>query len=184
MGYNISVKEGDLLQEESADFIVNASNTRLILGSGVSLAFKRHCGIELQKEMDQALSECGGNLQPGDVVVTSSCKATNFTYVLHVAVMNYNRGVKNKNPTLDTIKIALENIERYVSFFYKKTNKSATLVLPLMGCGVGGLDKRKVINIYQKFFQQEVAFTCNVVIYGYTAEDYKLIRIYFLRVFG
>ena len=51
MSYQISIKQGNLLDEENATFIVNASNTRLILGSGVSMAFKRHCGIELQKVM-------------------------------------------------------------------------------------------------------------------------------------
>jgi len=43
MPYSIVIKQGNLLSEE-ADFIVNASNTKLILGSGVSMAFKRHCG--------------------------------------------------------------------------------------------------------------------------------------------
>lgn len=34
MSYQISIKQGDLLKEDNATFIVNASNTRLILGSG------------------------------------------------------------------------------------------------------------------------------------------------------
>lgn len=38
MSYVCSVKEGDLLNEEDATFIVNASNMRQILGSGASIA--------------------------------------------------------------------------------------------------------------------------------------------------
>ena len=51
MSYTFTVTQGDLLQEEGTTFIVNASNTRLILGIGVSMAFKEHCGNVLQQEM-------------------------------------------------------------------------------------------------------------------------------------
>ena len=177
MSYKVTIKQGDLLQER-ADFIVNPSNTRFLLGSGVSMAFKRACGIVLEQEMQQALKQFGGKVTQGDVLVTSSAKATNFTYALHVAVMNYNRGVRGdeKKPTLQTIQIALENIERILQHFYKKTQKTPILAIPLMGCGVGGLAKKEVINLYKQFFQKEIEFTCNVMVYGYTAEDYKLIR--------
>ena len=39
----IRLKYGNLVKEK-ATFIVNASNTQLILGSGVSKAFRQHCG--------------------------------------------------------------------------------------------------------------------------------------------
>lgn len=35
MNYKITIKEGNLLAEKDATFIVNASNTTMILGSGV-----------------------------------------------------------------------------------------------------------------------------------------------------
>jgi O-acetyl-ADP-ribose deacetylase (regulator of RNase III) len=63
MGYKVICKEGDLLQEMSATFIVNASNSRLILGSGVSMAFKRACGIELQGLMFEKLREFNRELE-------------------------------------------------------------------------------------------------------------------------
>jgi len=176
MAYTITVKQGNLLNEE-ADFIVNPSNTRLILGSGVSMAFKRHCGIELQKEMDAALEAVGGVLKQGDVVVTSSAGAKNFKYTLHVAVMNYNPGVRynEKNPTLETIQTALYNIENYLSEYAKKEQRRIKIALPLMGCGVGELDKGEVVKLYKRFFKRDVAFACEVVIYGYTQADYNLI---------
>ena len=176
MAYIIIIKQGNLLNEES-DFIVNPSNTKLLLGSGVSMAFKRHCGIELQKEMDAALEAAGGLLKQGDVVVTSSAGAKNFKYALHVAVMNYNPGVryKEKNPTLETIETALHNIENHLSEYAKKEQRKIKVALPLMGCGVGGLDKEDVIKLYKRFFERDVAFACEVVIYGYSKEDYKLL---------
>jgi len=178
MSYTLTVKQGNLLNEEDATFIVNASNTKLSLGSGVSMAFKRHCGIELQTEMTNKLNETGG-LKKGDVIATSSAKANNFIYALHVAVMDYNQGVRgeNKLPIIKDIENALLNIEAYLQWYQdKNTTKTMKLVLPLMGCGVGGLDKIEVINVYKRFFTKEVLLECEVVIYGYDVEDYTLIK--------
>lgn len=180
MAYFITIKQGNLLNE-NADFIVNASNTKLILGSGVSMAFKRHCGIELQNEMNSVLNSIDGELAQGDVVATSSGEATNFKYSLHAAVMNYNKGVKHneKNPTIETIEKALQNIENYLLWYAKNESSSMKLVLPLMGCGVGGLKKEDVIELYRKFFSKDIAINCEVVIYGYSKEDYQQIQILF-----
>lgn len=179
MSYKISVKQGNLLSEENATFIVNASNTKLILGSGVSMAFKRHCGLELQKEMTQQLDMLETPLKKGDVVATSSGSASNFKYALHVAVMDYNQGVRgdDKLPILTDIENALFNIESYSLWYVKKvSSRNIKLVLPLMGCGVGGLKKIDVVKLYKQFFLRENEFDCEVVIYGYNVEDYNVIK--------
>ena len=179
MGYKCVVQQGNLLSEEDATFIVNASNTKLLLGSGVSMAFTRHCGRRLQEEMLQSLTSIGESLEQGDVVATSSGDALNFKYALHAAIMNYNidtRGT-DKVPTLDVIQRSLMNIEEYLEWYANKNiNEPMKLVLPLMGCGVGGLDKGDVIELYHEFFIREVSFNCKVVIYGYTQEDYVLLH--------
>jgi len=179
LSYKVSAKQGNLLNEDNATFIVNASNTRLILGSGVSMAFKRHCGIELQKEMNFQLEKLNSPLKKGDVVATSPGSANNFEYALHVAILDYNQGVRgnDKLPILEDIESALTNIESYLKGYSKeKGSENIKLVLPLMGCGVGGLDKSDVIELYKKFFKREVAFKCTVVVYGYSIEDYELIN--------
>ena len=178
MSYYYSVKQGNLLQEQDATFVVNASNTQLILGSGVSMAFKRHCGNVLQDEMLQAYEKIDGDLLQGDVVATSSGEATNFKYALHAAVMNYNKGTKydKKIPTLEIIDKIMRNIEGYLKWYDEQSSKSMKLVLPLMGCGVGGLDKSEVIKKYKKFFDKEISFNCEVVVYGYDNADYELIK--------
>jgi len=177
MPYKCIIKQGNLLEEESATFIVNASNTKLVLGSGVSMAFRHHCGNILQQEMNIKLQTIG-KLQKGDVVATSSGNAKNFKYALHVAVMDYNEGVspEQKAPILQDIRSALKNIEKYVKWYIENKNtKDIKLVLPLMGCGVGGLNKDDVIKLYREFFCRDVAFECEVVIYGYNTPDYKKI---------
>ena len=167
MGYTLIAKEGNLLSEPDATFIVNASNTQLLLGSGVSMAFKRHCGIRLEAEMQEALARIEGGLSPGDVVATSSGKANNFRYALHVAIMNYNRGARSKRPTLQIIRTALEQIKGYLHWYARHHNEHITLVLPLLGCGTGGLDKRDVLGLYRDFFGRYVPFKCDVVVYGF-----------------
>ena len=179
MSYRYTAKQGNLLSEENATFIVNASNTRLILGSGVSMAFKRHCGLGLQKEMISQLDKLDSTLKKGDVVATSSGDASNFKYALHVAVMDYNQGVEEskKLPTLADIQNALVNIESYLEWYSKeKSNENIKLVLPLMGCGVGGLNKLDVIKLYISFFSRNISYEYEVVMYGHDIKDYKLIQ--------
>jgi len=182
MSYISTVKQGNLL-EENATFIVNASNTRLILGTGVSSAFKQHCGAKLQQEMLEIYQTVEKPIEQGTVFVTSSGEATNFKYALHASVMNYNLGSQytEKLPTLQVIHDILENIEGHLNWYTQDSKEIIKLVLPLMGCGVGGLDKETVINKYKSFFDREVAFNCEVVIYGYLKEDYELIKSIFIE---
>jgi len=173
MGYKITIKQGNLLECE-ADIIVNASNTKLLLGSGVSMAFKRHCDKALQEAMSNVLKDAK-ELHQGDVVATKSY-AKNFQIALHVAMMNYNKGVKGlqKMPTLKTIETALKNIEQFLKA-YAKNNQKVKIALPLLGCGIGALQKEDVIRCYKNFFRRDVAFDCEVILVGYRDEDYNII---------
>lgn len=179
MSYKITIKQGNIVEEPNAGFIVNASNTKLLLGSGVSMAFKRHCGAELQNEMTRLLHSKQCVIKQGKVCATLVKNIPNFRVVLHAIVMNYNNGA-NKNskaPTLKTIQSILENLESYLYDYYNfyPEKEKRKLVLPLLGCGVGGLNKSDVINIYKHFFNRTVDIDCEVVIYGYTKADYELI---------
>jgi len=183
MSYTCTVKQGNLLNERNATFIVNASNTTLVLGSGVSAAFRKKCGIQLQQEMFDKLQSLDQKLQKGDVIATSAGTATNFKYALHAELMDYNQGIngKAKLPNIDTINLILNNIEAYLQW-YSDNHKEETmkLVLPLMGCGVGGLNAKEVLGAYKSFFTKERSFDCEVVIYGHSTEDYDLARSIFL----
>jgi len=112
MPYTCTGKQGNLLNEENATFIVNASNTTLVLASEVSAAFRKKCGMQLQKEMFDKLESLEQKLQKGDVIATSSGDALNFKYALHAAVMDYIQGINSidKFPTIDTVNLILNNI--------------------------------------------------------------------------
>jgi len=161
MPYTCIIKQGNLLNEENATFIVNASNTTLVLGSGVSAAFRKKCGMRLEEEMFSKLRSLEQKLHKGDVIATSSGDTNNFKYALHAAVMDYNQGVngKGKLPVINDIKTILSNIEPYLQWYADNHEGEAVkLVLPLMGCGVGGLDKKEVLETYKTYFQKDVSF--------------------------
>lgn len=171
MSFDLVKIQGNLVTC-NADFIVNASNTELSLGSGVSMAFKRHCGNELQIEMNKAKSkifENGNTIFQGDVVATNSGKADNFKYALHAAIINYNKGVKytERKPTLDTIKSILSNTLPYLEWYSIQTSKEIKIVFPYLGCGAGGLDKTDVLKVFDDFVKQKFKFKCCFMICDY-----------------
>ena len=92
--YKITLKQSDLFQGKPADFIVTPSNTSLILGSGVSAAFRKVYGDELQKEMSKYAP-----IKQAEVVKTICPNHSEYKYVLHVAIMNYSSN--NSAPTYE-----------------------------------------------------------------------------------
>jgi appr-1-p processing enzyme family protein len=172
ISYKLFAKQGDLLTAK-ADFAVNPSNTAMLLGSGVSMAFKRKCGILLEKYMQDALKRCGA-ISQGDVIKTAS-NYDNFPHVLHAAVMNYTEKNKPKVPTIQTIKEILQNLQQILLL---EQEDNLTLAIPLIGCGIGGLEKSEVILEYKNFFlyQEKADKKCDVMVYGYNQSDFELIE--------
>lgn len=175
MSYHIVIKPGNLLDESAADYIVNPSNTILSLGTGVSGAFSSACGPALQEAMTQALHS-SGSIEQGDVVATPPGDCSRFRFVLHAAVMDYRPEARQVAPTLNTVRTILTKIEAVLADEAEKTNSPLTLVLPMMGTGVGGLDKEEVLKIYRDFFSRPVAFECSVTLYLHSERDFLLAK--------
>lgn len=187
MAYEFEVCQGNLAEDPST-FVVNSSNTLLQIGSGISAAFRKACGEDLQEIMGYAREEFeykAGKLHQGDVVLTDAAEANHFQYILHAVLMNYQAG-QDDHPSLSVIEQCLTNIHKIV----KETilshpnliqSNNIRLALPLLGTGEGGLDKKQVIALYRDFFihtQIDAKVTC--AIYGFTTEDYELIKSVFL----
>lgn len=175
MSYRVQIKQGNLLDEPTADFIVNPSNTILSLGSGVSGAFHRACGEPLQTAMTQKLRETGKRSK-GDVVVTEPGNCRKFRHVLHTCVMDYNTGAADPMPTLEDIRIILINISSILADFSATENSLVRLVMPLMGTGVGNLEKKRVLELYRAEFEKDVGFDCDVILYAHSDSDYRLMQ--------
>lgn len=170
------IKYGNLIKEK-ATFIVNASNTALILGSGVSKAFRQHCGGSFYQQELYKIKEQIKMINQGDVIISDSGVAKNFKYALHIAVMNYTDDAKSPFPTYQQIKQALNNT---ITIIENKTKvekiRNPKLVIPLLGCGTGGLKKEKVFFIIKNTFQK-TKINLEVVIYLHETKDYLKFKI-------
>ena len=177
MAYTIRAKHGSIFDEKYATYIVNPSNTRLLLGSGVSGAFLHECSKVLQEQMHRALLGIE-DIKQGDVVATSAGESKKFAIALHVVVMNYDQGVKQLDsyPTLQTISHALQNIELYLQWYAKHKSPTMKIVLPMIGCGVGRLPIQEVALMYKKFFAKDVEYDCEVIIYNLDAKNHEVVN--------
>lgn len=169
------MKYGNLIKE-SSDFIVNASNTELILGSGVSKAFREYCGGSFFQQslyiLKKKYIQEYGIIKQGDIILSDSGVAKNFKYSLHVAIMNYTDSNQIPFPTYKHIKKALENILSTVEEISIKENiKKPKITIPLIGTGTGGLKKERIYLLIKKILNQ-TKNDLEVIVYFYTKKDF------------
>jgi len=151
------------IKEQKGDYIVNPSNTILSLGSGVSGVLRMMCP-ELQDVMNEYLNR-NGYLNPSDIAVTPyPCKE--FKWAIHAAVMDYRNNAIEVNPDYERIEKICKNISEFLD------EKEAKVITPLLGTGVGGLDKKKVFNIMKKYF---LPLKVDVILVVHKKSDFNLI---------
>jgi len=119
-GVKIVVIKGDLT-EQRVDAIVNAANSRFIMGGGVAGAIKRKGGVEIEKE---AMAK--GPVSPGEAVITGAGRLP-CRYVIHAATMGINLQTDQ-----DKIRKATRN-----ALLRAEENRLESLAFPALGCGVG-----------------------------------------------
>lgn len=117
---------GDIAHHR-ADVIVNASNTVLVLGSGVSAAIRKAAAPELQEEMYRSAP-----LPWGQVAVTEPFGLP-ASYLFHAAVIDRNR---TTGPAV--VRACLANV-----FLRAEELGVRSIALPALGTGAGGLDLRE-----------------------------------------
>ena len=137
------VVKGDI-RNFRGDYIVNPSNTVLKLGSGVSGVLKMMCP-KLQDVMDEYVAKYVF-LNPGDIAITVY-PCDGYEYAIHAAVMDYRVNAINIAPDYERIEKICKNIAHFLE------DKKALVITPYLGTGVGGLEKEKVKNIMQKYFE-------------------------------
>ncbi len=117
----IEIIQGDITKIE-ADAIVNAANSRLIMGGGVAGAIRRAGGDEINEE---AIKK--GPIPIGEAAVTGAGRLK-AKYVIHGAVMGL-----DFYTDADKIKAATEN-----SLKRAEELKLKSIAFPAFGTGVGG----------------------------------------------
>jgi O-acetyl-ADP-ribose deacetylase (regulator of RNase III) len=141
----VEIIKGDI-KDFKGDYVVNPSNTILQLGSGVSGVLRRMCP-PLQDEMNKYVKK-HGFLNPGDIIITVY-PCDEYKYTIHAAVMDYRKGAFQVMPTYERIEKICKNIINSI--------KEGLIITPLLGTGVGGLDKDKVLEIMKSYFQKSSA---------------------------
>ncbi|MCI0454770.1 MAG: macro domain-containing protein [Candidatus Dadabacteria bacterium] len=126
----IVVMQGDIADME-VDAIVNAANTKLLLGSGVAGAIRRKGGDSIQMECDKI-----GSISLGQAVVTGA-GMLKARYVIHAAGMHLSGRVSEES-LRDTTKNSLIKAEEY---------RTKTIAFPAIGTGVGGFSINKCAQV-------------------------------------
>jgi O-acetyl-ADP-ribose deacetylase (regulator of RNase III) len=108
----IKLVKGDIT-ELAVDAIVNAANSRLIMGGGVAGAIRRKGGEIIQEECDRI----GGTFVGGAVITGAG--ALKAKYVIHAVGPRMGEGDEDnklKNATLNSLKIADEKRLSIIAF--------------------------------------------------------------------
>lgn len=153
----IRIQQGDLT-EFAGDAVVNAANNWLKLGAGVAGAIRKKGGPEIQAECDRI-----GPIQVGEAVLTTAGRLP-AKYVIHAAVMG------DEPASYESVRRATESALKLAA---EKGLK--TIAFPLLGTGVGGLDKERVARIMIEAIKA-APDTLEVTLYGYTPEDAEILR--------
>lgn len=165
----IVIKQGDITDIE-VDAIVNAANTRLLLGSGVAGAIRRKGGDLIQKECDKI-----GSIPLGQAAVTGAGKL-NAKYVIHAAGMHLGGSVSE-----EPLRGATKN-----SLLMADEKGVKTIAFPAIGTGVGGFSINRcaqvMIDIVLEHLKNEETCIEKVYFVLFDMEAYKVFNTYFRKV--
>jgi len=129
----LELLDGDLTEMDT-DAIVNAANTKLILGGGVAGAIRKKGGPEIQAECNKT----GGTFVGGAVITTGgTLKAKHVIHAVGPRMGEGDEDQKLKNATLNSLKVADENNLKSIS-------------LPAISTGIFGFPIERCAEIMLK----------------------------------
>ncbi|MCE2391519.1 MAG: macro domain-containing protein [Proteobacteria bacterium] len=126
----IRLQEGDLTQAD-VDAVVNAANTRLVLGAGVAGAIRARGGPGIQAECDRH-----GPVALGDAALTGAGELP-ARFVIHAAGMEPGGPVSEESLRACT-RSALAIAER---------ERLSSIAFPAIGTGVGGFPLQRCAEV-------------------------------------
>jgi len=154
--------QGDIT-ELDVDAIVNAANSRLILGEGVAGAIRRKGGPQIQMECDRI-----GGTPVGTAVITSGglLKARHVIHAVGPRMGEGNEDEKLKNATLSSLKVAQDNGLHSIGF---PAISTGIFGFPLVRCA------RIMVGTAVDFLQQPTGLT-SVVFCLFSAEALEVFQ--------
>jgi O-acetyl-ADP-ribose deacetylase (regulator of RNase III) len=171
----IAVAQGSLTDGGEA-VLVNASNTNVTLGTGVSGAIRAACGPGFQDAIERGLEETYGRpMEPGEVLITDAGDHPRARWVAHAAVMDYRKGFTDRSfPTLDTIRTCTTNILDAL----EDLPEPVTVAWVALGAGTGQLGVRAPTEIACEAIlarRSTAKILTGVTFYGYDLIEYAAI---------
>jgi O-acetyl-ADP-ribose deacetylase (regulator of RNase III) len=138
----ITLIEGDITEQE-VDAIVNAANSALLLGTGVAGAIRAKGGPTIQQECDEH-----GPVAVGDAAVTRAGDLP-ARMVIHAAGMPAGGQADEKS--------VRSSVRR--SFELAREHGCASVAVPAVGAGVGGLSLQRCAEISIEEARAQLATT-------------------------
>ena len=134
------------LTDGDAALLVNAANTNINLGSGVSGAIRAACGEGYQAHIhDELRRRHGGPLEPGAVLITDAGRHPSARYVAHVAVMDYRQGFTAESfPTMPLLVRCYVNLWEAIEEIDDTPTLSVATVA--LGAGTGRIGLRDSVE--------------------------------------
>ncbi|CAM3901862.1 hypothetical protein G4177_25615 [Corallococcus sp. ZKHCc1 1396] len=158
--------------------LVNASNTNVQLGSGVSRAIRLACGAAYQEHITQALeARFHGPMAPGQVLVTDAGEHPRAKWVAHVAVMDYRQGLSGDSaPDLARIQACCVNLWSALEAL-PDDGAPLSVAMVALGAGTGGLGVNDPVRIActtlkHHLSAREHSRIGRVVFYGFELPQY------------
>lgn len=173
----IEVKQGDVTAAD-ADLLVNASNTKAWLGSGVSGAIRRACGAGYQEAITAALAQRfdAAEMEPGDVLITDAGAHPRAKLVAHVAVMDYRPGHESEARP-DEARIERGSANLWSAIESAPGTSSLSIAMVALGAGTGGLGVRKPTELACTTLRTHLAGRASsriakVIFYGWETHEF------------
>ncbi|RKG76429.1 macro domain-containing protein [Corallococcus terminator] len=166
------------LTDGSERVLVNASNTNVQLGSGVSRAIRLACGPDYQEHITEALqARFRGPMDPGQVLVTDAGEHPRAKWVAHVAVMDYRHGLSASSaPNLARIQVCCVNLWNALEAL-PDDGTPLTVAMVALGAGTGGLGVNDPVRLACTTLKthlsaRESSRIGRVVFYGFELPQY------------
>lgn len=133
----IELRSGDLFKTD-CEAIVNTVNCVGVMGKGIALQFKKAYPDNF-KAYEKACRE--NNIEPGKMFVFSTGQLFGPKYIINFPTKRHWR----EPSKISYIKDGLDDLKRVL-----KEYRIASVAMPPLGCGNGGLDWHEVENIIKK----------------------------------
>lgn len=129
--------------DSTCDAIVNPINVVGVMGGGLALEFKNRYPDMFEKYKELCELEL---LTVGHPVILSKDENLDRNIILFPTKKHW------KNPSkIEYIKDGLDHLAKILQIKIEGTDEIKSIGFPLIGCGLGGLDKKNVIPLIEKF---------------------------------